>query len=261
MSRQITGILTGATGGIGRAIALRLASEGARLVISDLDPVALKGVSDAQPAGRLIPVAGNLLDTDLGTRLADTALKHLGSLDVLINCSGWLKDDRIQNMPADTFRQLIDVNFVGPMRLIDAVLPHMKRQGYGRIVSLASRAWLGNFGSSGYSAAKGALVGATRSLALSCGSNGITVNCIAPGFIDTPMTKTMPIEIVERIVSAIPVGRAGTTDDIGSLVSFLASEDSGYITGQTLLSCGGRSISDPIAVAPPSTSAFSKGIK
>jgi NAD(P)-dependent dehydrogenase (short-subunit alcohol dehydrogenase family) len=252
MSHRVTGILTGAAGGIGRAIALRLAGEGARLVITDLDEAGLKRVADefaagAEMSGRLIPVAGNVLDADLGEKLADTALREFGEITALVNCSGWLKDDRIQNMPVDTFRRLLDINLVGPLRLIDAVLPHMKRGRYGRVVSLASRAWLGNFGSSGYSAAKGALVGATRSLALSCAPHGITVNCIAPGFIDTPMSRSMPANIVERVIESIPVGRAGTVDDVGALVSFLAGEESGYITGQTVVSCGGRSISEPIA--------------
>jgi NAD(P)-dependent dehydrogenase (short-subunit alcohol dehydrogenase family) len=153
-------------------------------------------------------------------------------------------------MPVDTFRRLLDINLVGPMNLIDAVIPHMQRQGYGRVISLASRAWLGNFGSSGYSAAKGALVGATRSLALANGRHGITVNCIAPGFIDTPMSRSMPPEVVARVIESIPVGRAGTTDDVGALVSFLAGSESGYITGQTILTCGGRGISEPMVRTP-----------
>ena len=255
MSRQITGILTGAAGGIGQAIALRLAGEGARLVVSDLDEKALERLADefsscgsGTGTGQLIPVAGNMLDADLGDKLAETAFNKFGELTVLINCSGWLKDDRIQNMPVDTFRRLLDINLVGPLHLIDAVLPYMQRQNYGRVISLASRAWLGNFGSSGYSAAKGALVGATRSLALANARHGITVNCIAPGFIDTPMSRSMPPDVVDRVIESIPVGRAGTTDDIGALVSFLAGNESGYITGQTILSCGGRGISEPMAL-------------
>jgi NAD(P)-dependent dehydrogenase (short-subunit alcohol dehydrogenase family) len=252
MSHGITGILTGAAGGIGRAIALRLANEGARLVITDLDEAGLNRVvaehtADGGARGQLIPVAGDVRDGALIDALVATAANEFGQLTALVNCSGWLKDDRIQNMPVDVFRQLIDINMVGPLRLIDAVVPHLKRGGYGRIVSLASRAWLGNFGSSGYSTAKGAIVGATRALALDCASHGITVNCIAPGFIETPMSRSMPPHIVERVIESIPVGRAGTVDDVGALVAFLASEQSGYITGQTIVSCGGRSISGPIA--------------
>jgi len=254
MSRQITGILTGAAGGIGRAIALRLAGQGARLIVSDLDEKALVRLADefsscesGTGTGQLIPVAGDMLDADIGDKLAEAAFNKFGEVTVLVNCSGWLKDARVQNMPVDTFRRLLDVNFVGPLRLIDAVLPYMQRQGYGRVISLASRAWLGNFGSSGYSTAKGALVGATRSLALAHARHGITVNCIAPGFIDTPMSRSMPPEVVDQVIESIPVGRGGTTDDVGALVSFLAGDESGYITGQTILSCGGRGISEPMA--------------
>jgi len=252
MSRRITGILTGAAGGIGQAIALRLAAEGAHLIVSDLDEAALHRMADEYTAsaageGRLVPVAGDMLDAALGARLVKEALRELGDVTALVNCSGWLKDDRIQNMPVETFRRLLEINLVGPLRLVDAVLPHMRQQRYGRVVSLASRAWLGNFGSSGYSAAKGALVGATRSLALSCAPYGVTLNCIAPGFIDTPMSRSMPPDVVDRVIRSIPVGRAGTVDDVGALVSFLAGEDSGYITGQTILTCGGRSISEPVA--------------
>jgi len=186
-------------------------------------------------------------DRGLGARLVERTLSEFGTLTALVNCSGWLKDHRVQDMPLDTFERLLDINFVGPLRLIEAVLPQMKRGGYGRVVSLASRAWLGNFGSCGYSAAKGAIIGASRSLALACAPHGITVNCVAPGFIDTPMSRSMPAHIVERVIGAIPVGRAGTVDDVGAIVSFLLGEDSGYITGQTILSCGGRSISEPIA--------------
>jgi 3-oxoacyl-[acyl-carrier protein] reductase len=252
MNRTLTGILTGAAGGIGSEIALRLAAEGARLVITDLDRGGLERVVEESAsrnngAGKLIPVEGDATDPALADKLVSAALEAFGQIDVLVNCSGWLKDDRVQNMLPDLFSRLLDINLVGPLRLVSAVIPHMKAQRYGRIVSLSSRAYLGNFGSSGYSAAKGALVGATRSLALSCAPYGVTVNCIAPGFIDTPMSRSMPPHIVERVIGSIPVGRAGTVDDVGALVSFLAGEHSGYITGQTILACGGRSISGALA--------------
>jgi 3-oxoacyl-[acyl-carrier protein] reductase len=258
MNRTLTGILTGAAGGIGSEIALRLAGEGARLVITDLDRGGLERVveesaSRNKGAGKLIPVEGDATDPALADKLVSAALEAFGQIDVLVNCSGWLKDDRVQNMLPDLFSRLLDINLVGPLRLFSAVIPQMKAQRYGRVVSLSSRAYLGNFGSTGYSAAKGALVGATRSLALSCAPYGVTVNCIAPGFIDTPMSRSMPPHIVERVIGSIPVGRAGTVDDVGALVSFLAGEHSGYITGQTILACGGRSISGALA-APSNTS-------
>jgi NAD(P)-dependent dehydrogenase (short-subunit alcohol dehydrogenase family) len=246
MTRAQIAIVTGAAGGIGGAIAERLAHEGARLLVTDLDQVRLDDLAGRFDAGQIIAVAGDITDPGLPARLVANATAHLGAPTALVNCSGWLKDARLQNMPADLFGALLAVNFTGPMRLIDAVLPGFRRQHHGRIVSLASRAWLGNFGSSGYSAAKGALAGATRALAVANAPYGITVNCIAPGFIDTPMSRSMPPDIVERVIASIPVGRAGTVEDVGALVSFLLGNDSGYITGQTILACGGRSISGPI---------------
>ncbi len=248
MRHDVVGIVTGAAGGIGSAVALRLAGAGARLLITDLDEGGLGRVAGARAArsGNLIPMAGDMLDPDLAPRLVDKALGEFGQITALVNCSGWLKDHRVQEMPVDTFRRLVDINLVGPLRLLDAVVPHMKSAGYGRIISVASRAWLGTFGSSGYSTAKGGLVGATRSLALRFAPHGITVNCVAPGFIETPMTGSMPPHIVRRVIDSIPVGRAGTVDDVGALISFLVGEESGYITGQTILSCGGRSVSEPL---------------
>jgi NAD(P)-dependent dehydrogenase (short-subunit alcohol dehydrogenase family) len=253
MNGKISGILTGAAGGIGSAIALRLARQGCNLVITDLNAGGLEALAAqvAPGAGRLVPLAGDMADPDLPTRLVRTALREFGALDALVNCSGWLKDHRVADMPLETFQRLLAINFTGPMRLVDAALAHMEEQGYGRVVSIASRAWLGNFGSSGYSTAKGALVGATRSLALKAAPRGVTVNCIAPGYIDTPMSRSMPPHIVQRVVDAIPVGRAGTVDDVSALVAFLLSRESGYVTGQTWLACGGRSISDPIGRAKP----------
>jgi len=245
MTRPVIAIVTGAAGAIGAAIVERLLIEGARVVATDLDPGPLDAAAAAAP-DRVAAVQGDITDPALGSQLVGVAIQRFGAPTALIGCSGWLRDARIQNMEPELFRRLLDINMVGPGRLMAAILPALREQGYGRIISIASRAWLGNFGSSGYSAAKGGLVGASRSLALAHAARGITVNCIAPGFIDTPMARSMPQDIVRRVVDAIPVGRAGTTDDVAALVSFLLSEASGYITGQTILCCGGRSISNPI---------------
>jgi 3-oxoacyl-[acyl-carrier protein] reductase len=244
-----SGIITGAAGGIGKALTLALASAGVNLIASDLDQGGLDAMvrESAGLPGEVIGMAGNMLDAELPHRLRERALEAFGGIGLLVNCSGFLKDSRIQKMPAELFRQLIDINLIGPLRLIDAVAPVMKAAGQGRIISIASRAWLGNFGSSGYSCAKGGIVGASRALALALAPHGITMNCIAPGFIETPMARSLPPHILDRVLKAIPVGRAGTVEDIAGLVLFLAGAGSGYITGQTLIACGGRSISDPIA--------------
>lgn len=243
------GILTGAAGGMGRDIALELAALGVHLVITDLDPDALAALEKEASAlpGDLVAVPGDLRDPLLAGKLVDTANTSFGAIELLVNCSGYLKDSRFQKMPIDLFDTLIEINLLGPLRLIDAVLPIMREHGFGRVISLSSRAWLGNFGSSGYSAAKGGIVGATRSLALHNARHGITLNCVAPGFIDTPMANSLPPHIRKRVIEAIPVGRTGTVSEIARLVTFLADQRNGYITGQTLVACGGRSISDPIA--------------
>ncbi|MFG1465596.1 SDR family oxidoreductase [Xanthobacter sp. DSM 24535] len=244
-------IITGAAGGIGRAVSLSLAKAGINLVLTDrnVEQLRLLEKDAAGLPGRMVGLPGDMLDADLAEKLCDHARDAFGGIDLLINCSGFLEDARVEKMPVELFRKLIDINLIAPMRLADAVTPTMRDAGFGRIISLSSRAWLGNFGSAGYSSAKGGVVGFSRSRALALAQYGITVNCIAPGFIDTPMARSLPPHIMERVLRSIPVGRAGTVDDITSLILFLASRGSGYITGQTFVACGGRSIGSPISGA------------
>ncbi|EHK76504.1 subunit of 2-[hydroxy(phenyl)methyl]-succinyl-CoA DH [Sinorhizobium meliloti CCNWSX0020] len=243
------GIITGAAGGIARELTLTLASAGMNLVASDLNAQRLKDtVAEANAMGaRVIGVAGDISDPALPSKLCRAAVDNFGGLDLLLNCSGFLKDARIQKMPLEVFQQLIAVNLLGPLRLSIAAGEIMKTSGRGRIISIASRAWLGTFGSSGYSCAKGGIVGSHRALALKLAPYGVTVNTIAPGFIETPMAMSLPPHILERVLDSIPVGRPGKANDIAALVLYLASEGSGYVTGQTIVACGGRSIGDPIA--------------
>jgi NAD(P)-dependent dehydrogenase (short-subunit alcohol dehydrogenase family) len=124
-----------------------------------------------------------------------------------------------------------------------AALPALRSSETGRIISLTSRAWLGNFGSTNYAASKGGIAGVSRSLSLALAADGITVNCIAPGFIETPMSNSMPDEIIERVRQSIPVGRVGQPIDVARTVAFLADSNAGYVTGQSIPVCGGRSIS------------------
>lgn len=236
-----TALVTGGAGGIGRAVCARLASDGFTVLLADLDRSAVEDAAGAIGRG----VEPWVLDvTDPKSRRAAVARADaLGGVDLLVNCAGVLRDARIGKLDPTVFRRLTEINLVGPLALTRLVATGMAERGRGSIVNFASRAWLGTFGSTAYSTAKGGLVGATRSLALELGPQGITVNAVAPGFVETPMTDRLPPEIRRRTLAAIPVGRAGTPDDAAAAVSYLA--DAGYVTGQVLVACGGRSIGSP----------------
>jgi 3-oxoacyl-[acyl-carrier protein] reductase len=239
--RPVT-LVTGGAGGIGRAIAARMAAAGHTVVVGDLDVEAVDATVST-PAG----AHGVVLDVaDAASRRAAIAVcDDLGGVDVLVNCAGVLRDARLAKVDPAVFRRLQEVNLLGPLALTRLAAAGMARRGRGAVVNLASRAWLGTFGSTAYSTAKGGLVGATRSLALELGPAGITVNALAPGFVDTAMTDALPPEIRRRTLDAIPVGRAGRPSDVADAVAYLAGAS--YVTGQVLPVCGGRSVSDPYA--------------
>lgn len=224
-------IVTGAAGGIGSGIVDHLLADGYAVLGVDLR-------IDDPDRDHLRTWCGDLTDTDSAAGIVDAALSAFGSLDVVVNCAGLLKDARIERMDREDFAAVVQVNLIGAIRLTGAALPHLRRSGTGRVISIASRALLGSFGSSNYATAKGGLVGLTRSLALAEGPRGVTANTIGPGFIETPMTR----HLADRTAEAIPVRRAGTPADVARAVSFLAAPDAGYLTGQNLMICGGRSL-------------------
>lgn len=247
MTTTRTALVTGAAGGIGAAIAQHLARTGHRVVVGDQNLSRAEQIADDIRTHGGRAWAQHLDVTDAASRrsVIDFAVTELGGLDVLVNCAGVLKDARIRALEPDEFALVQRVNLIGPLALTRLAIDPMTRAGGGAVINIASRAWLGTFGSASYSASKGGLVGATRSLALELGPRGITVNCVAPGFIATEMTAAMPEKILHRIKASIPVGRGGTPDDVAQAVGYLAT--AGYTTGQVLVVCGGRSIGVPFS--------------
>ncbi|MFD9667697.1 SDR family oxidoreductase [Rhodococcus sp. NPDC059968] len=244
--RPRVAFITGAAGGIGRGIAEHLAELGYSIGLSDISETGLRAVASdiTEATGAAVSVrAADLADRESVQAAVDATVSRLGGLDVLVNCAGILKDARIEKMDPAVFRQVLEVNLIGMLTTTAAALPALRRSGTGRIISLTSRAWLGNFGSTNYAASKGGIAGVSRSLSLGLATDGITVNCIAPGFIETPMSNSMPDEIIERVRQSIPVGRVGQPVDVARAVAFLADADAGYVTGQSIPVCGGRSIS------------------
>jgi 3-oxoacyl-[acyl-carrier protein] reductase len=245
LDKQVA-IVTGASRGIGRAIALELARQGATVIGTATSEAGAQAIgaafAEAGTTGRGAVL--NVNDAAAGEALIDATVKEFGRLDVLVNNAGITQDQLAMRMKDDDWDAVIDTNLKSVFRLSRAVLrPMMKARG-GRIINITSVVGsLGNPGQANYAAAKAGVAGLTRALAREIGSRGITVNCVAPGFIDTDMTKTLPEEQQAALKTQIPLGRLGSTDDIAHAVAFLASPQAGYITGTTLHVNGGMYMS------------------
>ncbi|EME56240.1 3-oxoacyl-ACP reductase [Rhodococcus ruber BKS 20-38] len=236
-------LVTGSGSGIGKAIVERLAGEGNTVLLTDL-PHVIDSLDTAhlQSGVKVHPL--DVGDEHSRTEVINTIAREHGKLDVLVNCAGVGRDARLTNIKDEDLAFTLGINLFGAFSLIRQALPLMQESTGGAIVNIASRAWLGIFGSGAYSASKGGLIGATRSLALEVGHLGITVNCIAPGYIATPLSATLPQEVLDKTLRSIPVQRGGVPEDIAAAVRYLALDGS-YVTGQVLTVCGGRSIGDP----------------
>ncbi|KVN05489.1 MULTISPECIES: 3-oxoacyl-ACP reductase FabG [unclassified Burkholderia] len=245
LDKQVA-IVTGASRGIGRAIALELARRGAMVIGTATTEAGAEGISAAfKEAG--IEGRGavlNVNDAAAVDALVEATLKEFGALNVLVNNAGITQDQLAMRMKDDEWDAVIDTNLKAVFRLSRAVLrPMMKARG-GRIVNITSVVGsAGNPGQVNYAAAKAGVAGMTRALAREIGSRGITVNCVAPGFIDTDMTKALPQEQQAALKTQIPLGRLGSPEDIAHAVAFLASPQAGYITGTTLHVNGGMFMS------------------
>lgn len=232
-------LVTGASGGIGFAVAKALDSCGARVAISGTRREKLEELAKEMSNNPVI-LTCNLKNAEEVENLPKLAAEQLDGLDILVCNAGVTRDNLAMRMKDDEWQDVIDVNLTATHRLNKAVLRTMMKQRYGRIINIASVvAVMGNPGQTNYCASKAGMIGMSKALAQEIASRGITVNCVAPGFIKTPMTEALNEEQTARITANIPSGRFGLPEDVAASVVFLSSEEASYITGQTIHVNGG----------------------
>jgi 3-oxoacyl-[acyl-carrier protein] reductase len=236
-----TALVTGASGGIGAAIASQLHAQGAAVVLAGRRRDALAALAEAL-GGRVRIEVAELAEPQAAERLIEAADAE-GGVDVLINNAGLTRDNLALRMKDEDWQTVLDVNLSAGFRLIRAALRGMMRRRWGRIVNVSSIVALtGNPGQANYAAAKAGMIGMTKSLAAEVASRGITVNCVAPGFIQTPMTDALNEQQRARLLERVPLGRLGNTADVAAAVGYLVSEEAAYVTGQTLHVNGGMAM-------------------
>ena len=235
-------LVTGASGGIGGAIARSLHTQGAIVVLSGTREAALDALAgDLGENAHVLPA--DLLSPEGAQTLADAAAAAMGGIDVLVNNAGLTRDNLAMRMKDEEWQAVLDVNLTAGFRIARACLRGMMRAQWGRIIGITSVVGAtGNAGQANYAASKAGVTGMTKALAAEVASRNITVNCVAPGFIVTPMTDVLEDSQKEVLLGAIPVGRLGEPEDVAACVSFLASTEAAYITGETLHVNGGMAM-------------------
>lgn len=237
-----TAVVTGAAQGIGAAIVKRLLEDGADSVVAlDINQEQLEqAAKELDPAGeRIIPLKCNIADRKEVNEVFSKIYERLGKVDILVNNAGITRDAMFHKMTQDQWDAAIAVNLTSVFNCCQAVVAGMRKQGYGKIVNLSSTSAWGNVGQVNYSASKAGIIGLTKSLAKELGNKNITVNAIAPGLIDTEMTRNMPEPVRSTAIMLCPAARAGDPPEVASVVAFLSSDDSSYINGECIKVCGG----------------------
>jgi 3-oxoacyl-[acyl-carrier protein] reductase len=242
-----TAIVTGSARGIGKSIALKLAEVGADIVINDIPAAAdvmEETAGEIRALGRrALTVTADVSSSEDVNRMVDTVVKEWGRIDILVNNAGITRDGLVMRMTDEEWDQVLDIDLKSAFLCSRAVLRHMLRARAGRIVSIASVVgMIGNAGQANYSAAKAGVIGLTKTLAKEVGSRGITVNALAPGYIQTRMTETLDDKQRETLVARIPLNSLGTPRDVAEAVAFFASDEAHYITGQVLAIDGGMAL-------------------
>ena len=234
-----TALVTGASGGIGAAIAQALHRAGAAVALTGTREAALHQLA-AELEDRAHCVVADLAGGGDAAALVQQAESALGPIDILVNNAGITRDGLALRMKDADWQAVLDVNLTAAFRLARAVLRGMMRRRSGRIINISSvSGLLGNPGQVNYAAAKAGLIGMSKALALEVATRGITVNCLAPGFIETAMTDALPEAVRDDALARVPMGRFGTPQDIGAAAVYLASDEASYVTGQTLTVAGG----------------------
>jgi len=235
-------LVTGASGGIGAAIARALHAQGAEIGLSGTRESALAELAGAL-GGRCHILPANLSDAAAAERLIKGAEAAMGQVDILVNNAGLTRDGLAVRMKDEDWQAVLDVNLTAGFRLARSCLRGMMKRRWGRIIGITSIVGVtGNAGQANYAASKAGMIGMSKALAQEVASRAITVNCVAPGFIDTAMTEALSPDQRQRLTASVPAGRLGSPQDVAGCVVFLASEEAAYVTGQTLHVNGGMAM-------------------
>lgn len=238
-------LVTGSGRGIGAAIAARLAAGGANVVINDIDAANVEArVGELCESGaEVVGHVADVTDKPAVQQMVSEVLRRFGRLDILVNNVGIEHDGLIHKLSEEDWDRVIAVNLKSYFLCTQAAIVPMIERQYGRIINISSRAWLGGFGQSSYSASKGGIISLTRTVAIEHAKHGITANAIAPGLIDTPLFRSFRPDVQKRLLKIQPTGIIGQPEDVAYAVAFFAADEASYITGQTLYVCGGKSVS------------------